>query len=142
MAVTIETLAANLQQIMQQHASVFRTEELLSEGVDKLKACLDSFKDVSVTDRGLIWNTDLIETLELENLLGQAIITMECALARQESRGAHARDDYPERDDETWLKHSLGWLDSNNQTRIDSQPVKLDTKTDEVESIPLKARVY
>ena len=131
-----------MQQIMQQHASVFRTEELLSEGVDKLKACLDSFKDVSVTDRGLIWNTDLIETLELENLLGQAIITMECALVRQESRGAHARDDYPERDDETWLKHSLGWLDSNNQTRIDSQPVKLDTKTDEVESIPLKARVY
>ncbi len=131
-----------MQKIMQQHASVFRTEELLSEGVDKLKACLDSFKDVSVTDRGLIWNTDLIETLELENLLGQAIITMECALARQESRGAHARDDYPERDDETWLKHSLGWLDSNNQTRIDSQPVKLDTKTNEVESIPLKARVY
>ena len=131
-----------MQQIMQQHASVFRTEELLSEGVDKLKACLDSFKDVSVTDRGLIWNTDLMETLELENLLGQAIITMECALARQESRGAHARDDYPERDDETWLKHSLGWLDSNNQTRIDSQPVNLDTKTDEVESIPLKARVY
>ncbi len=131
-----------MQQIMQKHASVFRTEEILKEGADLLSDCLSSFAKVSVSDKGLIWNTDLIETLELENLLGQAMITMQCALHRKESRGAHARDDYPVRDDENWLKHSLGWLSNDGVTRIDYHPVKLDTKTDEIESIPLKARVY
>ena len=135
-------IRAEMQNIMQKHASVFRTEELMQEGVDKLAECIDSFKDISVTDRGLVWNTDLIETLELENLLGQAVITMQSGLTRKESRGAHARDDYPERDDDDRLIHSLGWMDKENNVTIGSSPVHLDTQTDEVESIPLKARVY
>ncbi|MGH8143256.1 MAG: succinate dehydrogenase flavoprotein subunit [Steroidobacteraceae bacterium] len=131
-----------MQKIMQTDAAVFRTGKTLSEGIEKLSATVASFADVRVSDRGLIWNTDLIETLELENLLMQATATIHSAANRHESRGAHAREDFPERDDVHWLKHTLCWVDAHNQPRIDYRQVHLNTLTDEVESIAPKARSY
>ncbi len=135
-------IRVEMQRIMQEHASVFRTGEILASGVDKLKATLGSFADVRVADRSLIWNTDLIETLELENLLGQSMATLASAAARQESRGAHAREDFPRRDDDNWLKHSMAWVDEAGRARLDYRPVRLDTMTGEVETVALKQRVY
>lgn len=131
----------NMQKIMQNHAAVFRTGDVLDEGVTALEKVRKSFDKVKVEDSSLIWNTDLVETLELDNLLDQAYVTISAAANRKESRGGHAREDYPDRDDENWLKHSLLWLEKD-KVKIDYRPVHMYTLTDEVEVIPPKKRVY
>jgi len=131
-----------LQKTMQEDAAVFRTGESLAEGKAKLAAVVASFADVKVADRSLVWNSDLLESLELDNLLGQAVATLHSAENRKESRGAHAREDFPNRDDQNWLKHSLCWVDAAGATHIDYRRVHLNTMTDDVEFIPPKARTY
>ena len=132
----------DMQRIMQEDAAVFRTAETLNNGKRRLGAVFDSFRDVQVSDRSLIWNTDLIETLELDNLLGQAVATLHSAENRKESRGAQAREDFPNRDDENWMKHSLCWVDARGATSFDYRPVHMNTLSDDVEPIPPKARTY
>jgi succinate dehydrogenase / fumarate reductase flavoprotein subunit len=131
-----------MQKVMQNHAAVFRTGETLQQGVDLLKQTFDSFSDVKVSDNSMIWNTDLIETMELENLLFNASATIQSAANRLESRGAHAREDYADRDDEDWMKHTLSWVDDKGQVTFEYRPVHMETLTDEVEVVPPKARVY
>jgi succinate dehydrogenase / fumarate reductase flavoprotein subunit len=132
----------NMQRTMQADAAVFRTGETLAEGVKKIRDIHASFADVRVSDRSLVWNSDLIETFELQNLLGQALATIVSAENRTESRGAHAREDFPERDDAKWQKHTLCWVDEGGNTRIDYRPVHMYTLDDEVEVVPPKPRVY
>jgi len=132
----------DMQRTMQNNAAVFRTGDVLQEGCEHIEAVFRSFDDVAVGDRGLIWNSDLIETLELDNLLGCAMTTMFAARNRTESRGAHAREDFADRDDVNWLKHSLIWMDAQGTVSIGYRPVHLYTQTDQVAAVPPKARVY
>jgi len=136
----------DMQKTMQKHAAVFRDSALLAEGVEHMQVVNKRMQDVGIADRSLIWNTDLIETMELDNLMAQAICTMESAEARKESRGAHAHEDYPTRDDVNWMKHTLstfeGWGGSGGKVTLDYRPVHDYTLTDEVEYIKPKARVY
>ncbi|MEZ5786252.1 MAG: succinate dehydrogenase flavoprotein subunit [Xanthobacteraceae bacterium] len=136
-------LRLRMQKVMQTNCAVFRTGEVLSEGVRLIDEVAAGAADVKVTDRSLIWNTDLVETLEFDNLIAQAVVTMNSANNRTESRGAHAREDYPNRDDENWMKHTLSWLDAEGRrVTIDYRPVHTYTLTNEVPYIEPKARVY
>ena len=122
--------------------SVFRTGETLEQGVRAVDAVRAASDDIRTTDRGMIWNTDLVETLEYMNLIDQAVVTIHGALNRTESRGAHAREDYPERDDVNWMKHTLAWADARGQVRIDYRPVHDYTLTNDIAPFPPKARTY
>ena len=132
----------NMQRAMQNDAAVFRTGETLAAGVKSIREINASFADVKVSDRSLVWNSDLVETLELQNLLGQAVATIVSAENRTESRGAHAREDFPERDDGNWQKHSVCWVDEAGNTRIDYRPVHMYTLSTDVDVVPPKPRVY
>jgi succinate dehydrogenase / fumarate reductase flavoprotein subunit len=139
---TAGQLLVEMQKVMQAHCAVFRKREILEEGIEKMKATAASLSSLKLQDRSLIWNTDLVDALELENLMAQSIVTLNSALVRTESRGAHARDDYPQRNDEEWLKHTVCWLQKDNSVKFAYRPVHLKPLSDEVETIPPVPRVY
>ncbi len=130
-----------MQRAMQSNCAVFRTDEILQEGIHKIDAVYQRMADIQVTDRGLVFNTDLIETLELDNMVSQAVVTMHSAANRHESRGAHMHEDYPERHDDEWMKHTIGWF-RDGGVKIDYRPVHSYTLTNAIDYIKPKARVY
>jgi succinate dehydrogenase / fumarate reductase flavoprotein subunit len=132
-----------MQRTMQRHCAVFRTGSLLGEGAHKLGDVMAMMRDdLAVADRSMMFNTDLAEALELDNMLAQANVSLQSAIGRTESRGAHAREDFPKRDDENWLKHTLSWLDQDGGVRLDHRPVHRQPLSNEVATIPPKERVY
>lgn len=136
------SLRMRMQRTMQNHAAVFRTGESMAEGIKLLQDVYDGFPHVGITDRSMVWNSDLVETLELDNLLGCAMVSIKSAINRPESRGAHAREDYPDRNDDGWMKHTLAWLGEKGEVTIDYRPVHTYTLTSEVSYIPPKKRTY
>ena len=138
----VSTMRLELQKVMQQHAAVYRNSESLTEGVGKMKRLWSGLDDMQVSDRSLIWNSDLVEALEFDNLMGNAMTTMVSAENRKESRGAHAQDDFPDRDDQNWMKHTLAWIDDKGGVELGYREVAMKTLTNEVSVFPPKKRVY